>query len=334
MNSFLKLLLLALSCSTLGLNQNQPLQEFKIKGLAQGTTYAINYFAKDSIVTKKQVDSILNVIDSSMSLYKSYSSIQKFNQSEKGMALDYHFLAVVKRSFEIYKDSNGLFDITVAPLMQYWGFRDATPVKKQEDLAKILPCIGMDQLKLTGNFLSKQKPCLQLDVNGIAQGYSVDVLADYFKQKNIKIFLIEVGGELRIGGPKPDGSSMKIGIEGPTENQFEEPTIQHILSLKEGAITTSGNYRNYLLKGDQKISHLIDPKTGYPLATEMISVTVYAKNAITADGYDNVLMAMHLPEALNFLKAHRNLEAYFIYKMPNGKLADTASAGFKNLILQ
>jgi thiamine biosynthesis lipoprotein len=310
----------------------KPLREFKINGFAQGTTYSISYFAQDSLVTKAEVDRILDQIDSSMSLYKSYSTINKFNQSRAGLALDAHFTNVLKRAFEIYDDSRGLFDITVAPLVQYWGFgpQSAQPTEK---LDSILPNIGMDLLELKGNYLTKKRTGVHIDVNGIAQGYAVDVVANFFIKNEVSVFLIEIGGEIRVKGIKPDGARMKIGIEGPSQNQFQEPMIRHVISFESGAITTSGNYRKYLLRGNKQISHLIDPKSGYPLANEMVSVTVYAKDAITADGYDNVLMAMHVNEALDFVAQRKNLEAYIIYRKPDGKLADTLSVGFKELMV-
>jgi len=329
----LKFLSLILVFPWLLLRKDEPIREFKINGLAQGTSYSISYFAKDSLVTKAQVDHILDQIDSSMSLYKNYSTITKFNQSASGVKLDDHFVRVVKRSFEIYQDSGGLFDITVAPLVQYWGFGPKSTQDHTETIASILPNIGMNLLTLKGNFLSKKKPGVHIDVNGIAQGYSVDVVADFFLKNGVTIFVIEIGGELRVNGTKPNGTLMRIGIEGPSSNQFAEPTIQHAVSFKSGAITTSGNYRKYLMTGTKKISHLIDPKSGYPLDNEMISVTVFAKDAITADGYDNVLMAMHVKEALAFVAARKSLEAYIIYKKPDGKLADTTSTGFRKLMV-
>lgn len=247
------------------LGKPAALQEFEIRGQAQGTGYSVKYFAKDSSIVKAEVDSVLMVIDSSMSLYKSYSAINRFNESTEGCVLDGHFAKVVKRSFEIYNDSRGLFDITVAPLVKYWGFGPKKGDQKLTALAEILPCVGMDQLELRGNFLSKKKACVQIDVNGIAQGYTVDVLSEFLHAKGISIFLVEVGGEIRVSGKKPDGKLMKIGIEGPSEQPWSEPIVQHVVSLDKGAITTSGNYRNYLMRGEKKISHLIDPKTGSPL---------------------------------------------------------------------
>jgi len=309
-------------------------RQYFIHGYAQGTDYTIKYFARDSVVTKGAVDSILGKIDSSMSLYKPYSQINKFNASSKGLTLDPDFLKVMKRSFQIAQSTDGKFDVTVKPLVQVWGF-GAKTIRDFPDsaaIANILPCIGMHNLRLEGSFLHKSKPCVQVDLNGIAQGYSVDVVADYLQHKGVKSFVVEIGGELRIKGRKPDGSLFRIGIEGPTEVNQAEPVIKHVIELKTGAITTSGNYRKFLQQGSKKLSHLIDPKTGYPLQNAMISVTIYAKDAITADGYDNAIMAMEPNEAIDFIKKHKELEAYIIYHRKDGSIADTLSSGFKRLI--
>ena len=311
------------------------LHEFSIQGYAQGTTYSIKYFAEDNRVSKDEIDSILIAIDSSMSLYKSYSFINKFNLSERGSFVDGHFKNVLQRSFEINRDSKGLFDITVAPLVSYWGFGPKTvPVSPVKKLSDLLPCVGMKNIRLVKDSLFKTKPCVQVDVNGIAQGYAVDVVANYLLLRGISSFLVEIGGEIRVNGKKPDGKLMKVGIEGPGKDSSKEPIIQHIVSLESGAITTSGNYRNYLIKDNKKISHLINPKTGSPLTNEMVSATVYAADAITADGYDNVLMAMSIKEALAFVNKRKHLDAYLIYRRQDGKLVDTATAGFLRLMVK
>ena len=140
---------------------------------------------------------------------------------------------------------------------------------------------------------------------------------------------MEIGGELRIKGRKqPGGELMQIGIERPSVNSFDEPAIQKIVQIGEGAITTSGIYRKYAESGKRRISHLMDPKTGYPIQNELISVTVRAKDAITADGYDNALMGMGLKDALLFLNRHKEMEACFIYHRQDGSVADTATANF------
>jgi thiamine biosynthesis lipoprotein len=310
-------------------------QQYVIHGYAQGTDYSIKYFANDSVVTQKAIDSILLQIDSSMSLYKPFSLISKFNESLTGLRLDPHFLRVIKKSKEIFTATKGRFDITVKPLVQAWGF-GSEPIHVFPDssmIEKIMPCIGMQNLRLKGAYLMKAKPCIQIDLNGIAQGYSVDVVANFLLRKGVKSFVVEIGGELRIHGVKPDGSFFRVGIEGPGNTDSQEPFIKHVVKLDRGAITTSGNYRKYLKQGAKKISHLIDLKTGYPLQNPMISVTVYAKDAITADGYDNALMAMDPFVALDFIRSHKGLECYLIYHKVDGSIADTLSTGFKRLVV-
>jgi FAD:protein FMN transferase len=310
---------------------NQPqLKEFRINGYAQGTTYHIIYYAGDSVINKREIDSILTKIDSSLSLYKPYSLINQFNASATGLTVDDHFASVVNKSIDIYHKTNGLFDITVYPLAKAWGFgphrSDSLPDTAM--VRSILPCISSDLLYWNGKTLMKKKSCVQLDANGIAQGYSVDLIADFLEQLNIHDYLVELGGEIRVKGHKqPGGGQMTIGIEAPC-NDFTPSLFKKIISVKDGAITTSGNYRQYHESNGKKISHLLDPKTGYPVQNELISVTVYARDAITADAWDNALMAMGLKEAINAVEKEKGIAAYIIYRNINGVVADTATGQF------
>jgi thiamine biosynthesis lipoprotein len=310
-------------------------QLYSLHGYTQGTDYSIKYFADSSLIAKEGVDSILMKIDSSMSLYKPYSLISKFNSSENGLSLDPHFLTVIRKSFEIFKDTQGKFDVTVAPLVQAWGFgpKPISVFPDSVEITELLKNVGMDYLELKGNKLLKSRPKVHLDLNGIAQGYSVDIVADYLERKGINCFMVEIGGEIRLKGRKPDGTTMKIGIEGPAPDGVSEPQIRHVISFTEGAVTTSGNYRKFIKSGNKKVSHLINPKTGYPLHNELISVTIVAKDALTADGYDNAIMAMGLKEALAFVSARKNMEAYIIYQRKDGAIADTLTTGFKKMIV-
>ena len=308
--------------------------EFLISGTAQGTTYHIRYYASDSLVTKQQIDSILTCIDSSLSVYKPYSLITRFNQSSAGSAIDAHFVNVVKASLETYYSTGGTFDITVAPLTEAWGFA-AKHIEYVPDTATIkslLGCVGSDKIVLQKDSLIKKKPCIKVDVNGIAQGYSVDVVARFLLQQGIQNYLVEIGGEICVRGRKqPSGSLMKIGIESPGDDEMEPGIMQKIIATDNGAVTTSGNYRKYYESEGKKITHLIDPFTGYSIQNEMISATVYAKDAITADAYDNALMVMGLQKAIQFVEAKKDIAAYFIYRRNDGSVADTATTAFYKL---
>lgn len=312
------------------------IQKIQLAGFAQGTTWHITYYAEDSIVTKKQVDSILNKLDSSLSIYKKYSLISTFNRAKKGITIDDHFAAVIRKSIEVWQSSGGLFDITVMPLVQAWGF-GTKDVHQYPDSAKIkllLKCTGTDKITLRKKYLSKKKPCLTIDVNGIAQGYSVDVVAGFFEKNNIHNYLVEIGGEIRVKGRKlPENEKMKIGIEAPGDYDETTPSIlQKIVTLEDGAVTTSGSYRKFHESNGKKFSHTINPETGFPVQNELISVTVFANDAMTADAYDNVLLAMGLIRAMEFVGKRNDMSAYFIYKKPDGSIADTASTKFMKLI--
>lgn len=314
---------------------HQSVKKIQLSGFAQGTTWHITYYAEDSIVRKKSVDSILAVLDSSMSIYKPYSLISKFNRAKKNIVLDAHFEKVIAKSLEVWKASDGLFDITVMPLVEAWGF-GAKKVNRYPDAAKVkslLKCIGSGKLQLKKHCLIKKAPCISIDVNGIAQGYSVDVIAAFLEDRHIQNYLVEIGGEIRIKGRKqPGNEKMKIGIEAPGDYTVDMPVIQKIIALDSGGITTSGNYRQYHKSNGKKFSHNIDPRTGYPIQNELISVTVYAADAMTADAYDNVLMAMGLEKGMRFVEERKDLAAYFIYKKNDGSIADSASIAFKCLI--
>nr|WP_294903132.1 FAD:protein FMN transferase [uncultured Lacibacter sp.] len=309
-------------------------KRYSITGRAQGTTYAVVYYASDSSVTQQLVDSILKSLDQSLSLYQPNSLINQFNNSTKGILLDAHLHKVVRASINTYNATNGLFDATVFPLVEGWGFavKKMNAIPDTATVRLLQSCVNSKWLQLKGNYLYKKKPCVKIDLNGIAQGYSVDVLAAFLESKNIHHYLVEIGGEIRVKGRKqPTNEKMKIGIESPALGAFDEHPLQKIVAIDKGAITTSGSYRRYHETKGQKITHIINPKTGYPQKNELISVTVYAKDAMTADAYDNALMLMGLQQALAFVEKHKDLAAYFIYKKNNGEITDTASAGFLKL---
>lgn len=312
---------------------DKDIRKIIINGTAQGTTYHIAYYAGDSLITKRQIDSILDRIDSSLSIYKPYSIVSQFNNSANGILADDHFKKVVVKALDTYRQTNGLFDITVEPLTAIWGFGPGK-IKEVPDSAAIkqlLPCVNSRLLYWKGNKLQKKKPCVRLDPNGIGQGYAVDVIANFFEQKGMNHYLVELGGEIRIKGRKPGNEKMSIGIEAPGDDA-DFSLIEKIVWLDNGAITTSGNYRRYYESKGEKISHLFNPTTGFSLHNELISVTVYAKDAMTADAYDNALMAMGLQKAMAFVEKRKDMAAHFIYRKKDGTIADTLSKRFYALL--
>ena len=325
------LIVLWLSGGLLSLANKPVVRAFHVQVYAQVTTYHITYYAADPVISQQSIDRLLCVIDSSLSLYKPNSLISRFNASVAGLKMDSHMKKVVAKSFEIYEDTRGVFDVTVQPLVEAWGFSARTTggLPDSSRIKALIKCVGTGKLHIKGDSLAKEIPCLRIDLNGIAQGYSVDVIASFLRKNLIKDFLIELGGEIVVSGRKQPGrEKMSVAIEAPGFEGFDQPVFQKIVHLDGGALTTSGNYRKFYESNFRKINHLIDPFTGYSFQNELISVTVWAKDAITADGYDNALMGMGLKKALDFAEAKKEMEAYFIYMQPDGTIKDTATRGF------
>jgi thiamine biosynthesis lipoprotein len=315
--------------------QQPAWRKIQITGKAQGTTYHITWYAQDSTIGQPQIDSILARIDTSLSIYNPLSLISRFNDSTSFVNMDVHMRNVIGKSIDTYRQTGGIFDITVEPLVQAWGFgpKKMTGLPDSATIRALKKCVGSNNLVLKGRVLHKLKPCIKIDVNGIAQGYSVDVVANYLEANGIRNYLVEIGGEIRVKGhKKPGGEKMKIGIEAPGDNDFELTMISKIVAVDSGAITTSGSYRKFYESEGKKISHLIDPRTGYPSQNELISVTVFARDAITADAYDNALMVMGLKKAMQFVEKRKDMAAHFIYRTSKGAITDTASSGFYKLL--
>ena len=203
-------MLLTLSACSPALKSKPDLQPFRIEGFAQGTTYQISYYAPEPIIGSKEIDRKFNELDSSLSIYKPYSLINQFNQSETGIEMDGHLHKVVQRSLKIWKESDGVFDISILPIVEAWGFgaKRHNNQPSDETIQDALKCSGSDKLRIEGRRLIKSIPCLKIDVNGIAQGYSVDVIASYLESRGIENYLIEIGGEIRVKGRKQPGNQI------------------------------------------------------------------------------------------------------------------------------
>jgi len=303
--------------------------KFVMNGRAQGTTYSIQYFHPTEVVVQTAIDSALEVIDLSMSTYKQNSKITLFNSPEtQSIAMDGHMQNVVRKAFAVHKKSKGLFDVTVKPLVDLWGFgpEQIKVFPQQVAIDSALQNVGMDKLRILGKKLVKKRHAISIDLNGIAQGYTVDVLSDLLEQHGIENYLVELGGEIRAKGSKDDGQPFQIGIERPDDAQ-----ASFVLRLKDNAVTTSGNYRKTYTMDGKKIHHHIDPKTGYPVQNNIASVTVIAKTAMDADAYDNVFMAMSVADGLKLANALKDTEIYVIYQEGEA-FKEAFSKGFYNYV--
>ena len=294
---------------------------YYIKGEAQGTTYGITYIDK-APVEKAVIDSILQVIDLSMSTYIDNSLISKINRGEN-LPIDPHFEKVFSASFDIYLQSKGAFDPSIGQLINAWGFgkkeNHTPPTQKQID--SLLALTGMDKVHYIdtprGAFIRKDNPNIQLNFNAIAQGYTSDVIADYFLSKQISNFIVEVGGELVIHGRNTlKNKPWRIGIDNPLQKPDEDREIVATVELTDCGLATSGNYRKLWTDSltGQKYVHTINPKTGRPQPSNLLSATVIAPSAMLADGYATTLMALGgIEKAKDFLAQHKELKAVLLY---------------------
>ena len=294
---------------------------YYIRGEAQGTTYGITYIAQKPI-EKTAVDSILKVIDLSMSTYIDNSLITKINKGEH-LPIDPHFEKVLSASMDIYSESEGVFDPSIGQLINAWGFgkkeNHTPPTQKQID--SLLALTGMDKVHVAttpeGTFVEKDNPNIQLNFNAIAQGYTSDVIADYFLSKHITNFIVEVGGEIVIHGRNTlKGKSWTIGIDNPLQKPDEDREIVATVELTDCGLATSGNYRKLWTDSltGQKYVHTLNPKTGRPQPSNLLSATVIAPSAMLADGYATTLMALGgIEKAKDFLAQHKELKAVLLY---------------------
>lgn len=287
----------------------------KFEGIAQGTTYHITYLSDDYINYKPVIDSLLRVIDTSMSTYMPGSVISRINRNDSNVLVDKYFADVFNKSMEVSEKTGGLFDITVGPLVNAWGFGINKKVSVDSSMIdSMLQYVGYKMVRLEGNRIIKSSPQIILDFNAIAQGYSVDLIANFLESKGIGNYLVELGGELKAKGKK-DNDDWKVGIDQPIEDTGDSRQLKAIINFSNRAMATSGSYRKFYEEGGQKYSHIIDPRTGYPAKQNLLSATVIADDCITADAYATAFIIMGLERSKQFLTENKdlNLEVFFIY---------------------
>lgn len=292
-----------------------------LEGFAQGTTYRISYWGNTEKNLQRAVDSLLIDFDYSLSTYNKKSIISKFNQCESVQTVDPFFITVFNLSKEIYTATEGAFDPTVTHLVNAWGFGFKNTEKTDSTtIDSLLKLVDFDGISIQDNKAVKKNKHLMLDFNAIAQGYSVDVLADFFTNQGIKNYLIEVGGEIIAKGKNINGESWRVGIDKPIENQ-EERVLKAIIRLDDLALATSGNYRKFYEKNGVKYAHTINPITGYPVQHSLLSATVVAKDCATADAFATAFMVVGLEKSKEILTANPKLEALLIYANEEGALS-------------
>ena len=305
----------------------QKSQFTHLEGQAQGTTFRIVYDGEQDF--SKSIDSLFRVIDHSMSLWDSTSIISRFNKNQTETKADTHFEIVFQKSYEVSEATAGAFDITVGPLVKTWGFsyKKGLPFPTQNQVDSLRKLIGYRKVQLKNGVLVKENPMTEIDFNAIAQGYTVDVMANLLKANGINDYLVEIGGEVRTAGHNEKGEAWQVGIDKPTEKEGENRPLQAIVSLSGKALATSGSYRKFVMREGKKYSHAIDPKTGYPITHNLFSVSVIADDCITADAFATAFLVVGLEKAKHIAQ-QQHLEWYGIYTAADGTLSTYITTGF------
>lgn len=310
---------------------NMPYQNNK--GFIFGTTYNITYQHDKDL--GKEILVALNQVDASLSPFNEKSIITKINNNES-VKPDKMFVEVFELAKLISTETHGAFDITVAPMVNAWGFgfkSGTSPTKEVIDSIKEI--VGFDKISLKNNKIVKQDPRTTLDCSAIAKGYGCDIVARLFRNKDIKNFMIEIGGEVVTSGISEKRIPWKIGVTKPTDDSLStNQELQTILNITDMAMATSGNYRNFYYKNGKKYAHTIDPKTGYPVQHNILSATVLASDCATADAYATSFMVLGLDGAKKILEQHPELMAYFIYSDQKGHNAVWYSPSMKGKVIE
>ncbi|MFC2176046.1 FAD:protein FMN transferase [Bacteroidota bacterium] len=306
LSSFLFIALVLSSC-----NQQKKMEA---TGFTQGTTYSITYYS-DGVSLQYQIDSLLIQFDRVLSTYQPNSYITKWNENENIEAeMPALFKNVVTKALDITQQTNGAFDISVKPIFSFWFDSNWDTANLDSSVVdSIMHFVGSGHLTMTEKTLVKDDPRVQLDVNAIAQGYSVDVVCRYLESQNIYNYLVEIGGEVRVKGTKDDDTVWRVGIERPNNDASAERSIQMSLPLKSKALATSGNYRKYLEVDGEKLGHVLNPLTGYPAQTDVLSASIVADDCITADAIATACLVLKFNGAKALIESENNLEGILIY---------------------
>ena len=299
------------------------------EGFVFGTMYKITYQSKENL--KKEIEAELRKVDNSLSPFNKRSVITRINDNTD-LSADSMLVYVYNMARSISEETQGAYDITVAPLVNAWGFGFKTQAfpdsAKIDSLRRV---VGYRKIRLTpeGKF-EKRDPRVMLDCSSIAKGFGVDCVARLLESKGIRNFMVEIGGEVVVKGENPKMEKWRIGINRPVDDSLAvNQELQTVLEITDAGMATSGNYRNFYYKDGKKYAHTIDPRTGYPVQHNILSSTVIADNCAKADAYATAFMVLGLDSAKIICNAHPELDAYFIYEDKEGKLRTYSTEGMR-----
>jgi len=302
-----------------------------------GTTYHIkvvsDYF-KNISGLKEKIDKRLEEINKSMSIYQKDSEISRFNRLKitgQRFEISQDFAQVFFIAKRLYWLTDGAWDGSIYPLVNLWGFgisekNNKIPSKREID--RLLPNVGFDKIDLVEKrYLIKKKASVTLDLGSIAKGYAVDEVAELIKKEDLKNFLVEIGGEVYASGLRKDGGCWRIGVNSPRKDALYDEAYK-VVTLKDKAFATSGDYRNFFEIDEKRYSHVLDPKTGHPVANGVVSVSIIADTCVFADGLATAVMVMGRGKGLELVKRIDDVECLIVVRNKDGTFKNFASRGF------
>jgi thiamine biosynthesis lipoprotein len=301
-------------------------------GYSQGTTYSIRYMSKDAMDYQNQIDSVLLEVDLSMSTYIPESLISKINRNESNK-IDSLFFRVLTEALLIAEETQGAFDPTLAPIVNYWGFGfEEIEQKDSLKFRELMLTVGYESLIISDSILIKTNSSTQIDFNAIAQGFTVDLVGEHLTKLGITNYMIEIGGELKCNGLNADGELWRIGIDKPSES-IQKDRFQAIIEVDNKSVASSGNYRKFKVDEETglKYAHTINPITGRPVHTNLLGVTIITESCMKADAIATACMVMGLEKSKSYLEKHPEIDALFIYSDPKGKWLQYQTEGFEKI---
>lgn len=294
-----------------------------LQGSAFGTTYSIIY--KDNLNRdfSKKIDSIIYIMNRSLSTYIANSDISKINKGDSTIVVDALFDEVFQKSHRIFVETNGVFDPTVGTLVNAWGFgpEEITPNMDSLKVAELMKRVGFQKVRLLNGHVVKEHPQTYFDFNAIAKGYGIDLIGRLFEKNNCENYLIELGGEVRAHGKNSKDKLWRVGIEDPNEDGTRS-LGQIVVTLNNESMATSGNYRKFKInESGKKYVHTINALTGFATESDLLSATVISNlDCADVDGYATSFMAMGFEKTVSFLEKHKELKVYLIFTNSEGMI--------------
>jgi len=315
----------------------------EIKGLTMGTSYTIKIVNNkdwNRIELKTSIDSVLREVNRQMSTYIPTSEISIFNRSEIGMKtpISSGFAEVLNRAQYWHNLTEGALNITVMPLLELWGFAPESSAQKtweppeKTKINQILKSVNMNGFEMGHGFLRKNNSLIKMDLGSIAKGWGVDIVSKFIQESGAIDFMVEIGGEIRTKGKNHAGQEWAIGIDQPENGNIPGKIINSVVPISDKALATSGNYRNYFKFDNRIYAHIIDPRTGYPIESDIVSVTVVGPTCTDADALATALMVLELKKGLNLIESLDGFEAYWIMHNYEGFETVRSSAMKINII--